>query len=468
MNNAHTLKILFRESFSFDDFEITHAKYADEVNLVRSMYSTLVEYDNNGQIIAGLAKEYSVKSDEIRFTLRDNAKDSSGAAITTAEVKNSLIKVIENNHSTHFDLSQHICTVDNCEYFTTISDDEFSIKYRGDAKFLLQALTNPEAAIIPKSGRNKETGKINYKVTSGAYYASNTTSGKIVLEANKHDHHYSDKIAQKIIFTYKGYNIASLADAYKLGEFDFLPPQYLAQHTKILKEFENESSVNIHKTLNLCLTYLSFSDHATANLPLQRRIKIAKKIRNKFLSAAKNDPSIKPAIGFFSVFGESTLTKEEEKSIEEQYDITTETDETGYGLTIGAATSEAQKAYTEYYRDILPDAKVTLYKENSTPDIELSIIDSGFSDNISLITYSLNSAIFNKIDKKDSWQANYLKQSPHKRIEMLKQQHVTELNRFHTIPISTMPYVSIIRNKWKTNFSPIFLSSPYWRIENEK
>ncbi|RYH07145.1 ABC transporter substrate-binding protein [Tropicimonas sp. IMCC6043] len=125
--------------------------------LVTNLYDRLVQYDAEDPTVLapGVATEWMADAEAktITFTLRDDAKFTSGNPVTGDDVVFSLARVIKLNLTPAFILAQLGWTPENVDEMVTADGNTVTIKYEGDFSpaFVLNVLASRPASIVDKA-----------------------------------------------------------------------------------------------------------------------------------------------------------------------------------------------------------------------------------------------------------------------------------------------------------------------------
>lgn len=471
--------ILFNKSFTLKTLEISHIEYSHEYNFVESLFSSLFEYDNNGNIIGGLAKSRKWIGSDLHIELRNDITTTLGQPITSNDIRNSLIRTIKSGATTHGYLTTYLKSKISPEEAIVAQEKNIIIlKLEVENDEVIKLLANPEWAIVPTQSLHHKEWSLDYSNTSGAYHIASETPDGYILKANKNHYRHSDKTPFQITLKYLGYDPKVIFKAIEDGEVDVIPTYYGVDSILTLEHFANKNGYNFHVTQNLLLDFIQFTKRGLAEIPLQRRIAIGKKIRENF-AQQRSVKEAKETLSFFSTMGDSILSNEDEKRIEDLYRSVDHSKETGQGIIIQTNFKELEDKQREKYGKALPDISVKavqlsdlLYNKNyvvnkDTPHLIIFNIDSGFSDDLSLISYSVSTGIFDIIGNSQQWYEKYLKLNKTARREELNKVHNQILTSAAIIPIQSLPYVAVFRSPWKMNYTTLSAGTPFWAIEHE-
>ena len=483
---SNELSILFHKGFSLENFDISRITVSDESSFVRSTFSTLVRYGENGQVVGDLAETFWWEGERLHFKIRDEAQTSNGNPITSNDVALTLIRSLEKNHSTHGSLWQFfdVGSIESIKEKLKIhSKKEISISTDRNAKLLLQTLSVPEMSIISFPADHGLTvthnDALDFSNTTGVYYVKSTHKSYIELWINKNHHLYSSKMAEVVKLVHIDQAKTSLLDALDEGIVDVKPTFYFHNVREILNHYGEDSKFNIHETFNIQLILLNFSDKKEMTLSIKRRKIISKIIKDDSLSRNSGNTEVLPAYQFFSIYGEGLLSDQEKTSLINEYKLIETKGESGEGVRLQAPNEYVAQHYRDRYRTILPKMKIQVItnkeisrlkdegKFGDIPDLYFSATDTGFSDNISLINYAVKSNVFSRqILDKDKWLTAYYKLSKEKQLDEIKKIHFEMLQSFLTVPLVSTPYIAIARKPWGFVMPRFHASTPFWMIQN--
>lgn len=100
------------------------------------------------------------------------------------------------------------------------------------------------------------------------------------------------------------------------------------------------------------------------------------------------------------------------------------------------------------------------------PDCFISGPDTGFMEDIGLISYSMYAGFFGmNRSEGNKWLANYMGILEKKeRLQKLKDLHLKSLKDAIIVPLVSAPYVALARKPWKIELSQIYANNPLWPI----
>ena len=245
-----------------DSLDPWQSAASDTDAIFHNVFEGLCLYDENGEIIPGLAESWDISEDGLTYTfhLRDDVTFHNGKAFTSADV------VYTYNNLAGMGGEKAVSSkFENVESFEAPDDYTFVIKLKEpSAGFLSLNII----AILPEGYEDQSTAPVG----TGPYkFVEYTPSQRVVLEKN--DEYYDEERAGKIdrvefyIMTDSAavvsalqsgtLDIASISadDAAVLeGQFDiYNSPQNMVQIFALNNEFEPFSKKEVRQAINYCI-----------------------------------------------------------------------------------------------------------------------------------------------------------------------------------------------------------------------
>lgn len=163
-----------------------------DMDLSYGLASTLVEWNADKQITAGIASRWEIVEDKVfRFTIRQTAKWSNGNAITAREVKSSFERSMRTYPE---DLRAVINLVESIK---TPNDRtiEFHLKTSAKNSNLLGKLVEPNFGVL-WSPNGKE---IDLSVGCGPFTLASSSKAELLLKKNIHWHRASAEMPEQVV-----------------------------------------------------------------------------------------------------------------------------------------------------------------------------------------------------------------------------------------------------------------------------
>ncbi len=478
------LRVAFPADFKAQHYEPTNISIDYEYIFLENIYSTLVEVDTKGTIVPGLAERIFWEDDELHFKLKTNIKTASGMPITIDDVVFSLKRLLILSGNTHGNFKDLVCSG---EELKSITQDCPGIKASGDTlilsspnrkSFLLPMLAAIDFAIIPQKSVNSETLAIeNYQETSGPYFVeADDGKGNIKLKLNQFHYHATDDIAQEIQlipFTSKipSESLKALVDR----RVDLLTTVDTARADEQIKFVNEQPEFTSHITQKIRSHLLVFTEKGFKSLSLEERRYIANHVRSAFQEIYGQSPGFEPRAEFFPSLGEGGLTKEQLIQMEKLNQLQGQKPNKKFKL--GLIRRGGIDPWANPINKNLPEAEC--YFENNAPDLKKNLTfdetpeafivstDTGFMEDISLISYSLNAGLLGLSKKeRDTWLADYMAtEDKALRLTKLKTLHFNALSQVWIAPLMASPYSATIRKPWKFNLSDLYANNQLWLIK---
>ncbi len=483
---SRTLRVAFPADYKVDHYEPTNISIDFEYILLENIFSPLVEMDVNGTIIPGVAEKVFWDGDELHLEIRKNLKTQSGAPINIEDVVFSLKRLLLLSGNTHGNFKDLVCSgvefksiEQDCPGIR-ISDQTLILKSLKRKSFLLPMLAAIDFAIIPKGSVNQKTLAIeNYKETSGPYYVeSDEDKGHVVLKLNKYHYHATTDIADTIILVpFSKRNSKESLNALINNEVDLLTTVDAARADEQISVAKEHPDFENHVTQKIRSHLLVFTQKGIESLSQPERRYIAQKVRLAFNDIYGSSPGFEPRTEFFPSLGEGGLNPEQEKLVadanKEAGIQPKKTIRLGLIRRGGIEPwSEPIKKYLSntdcYFEDNAPDLKKNL-NANDIPDAFIVSTDTGFMEDIGLISYSLNAGLLGLTkSERNEWLANYMAIDEKKdRLVKLKELHFNALITPWIVPLMASPYSATVRKPWKIKLSDLYANNQLWLIKTE-
>lgn len=479
------LKVAFPYSKSAKDYDPAKIYLAPEYIFLETIYSPLVELSNTGEVIPGVAKDFFWSGNELHLVIRDDLFTGSGKRIVAEDVEFSLKRLFVISKNTHGDLVDLICpdseitSIDQKCDGIKVDGNEVILKVERKTPFLVPMLASIDFAVIPTSSVDRDTLEIkDYSETSGPYFVSrDSSSGRIMLKANSNHYHFSSKIADEILLVPTSDEVGnSSIDKFKKGEVDVLTTIDHAEPYEVLKELSTLENIQIHRTLNIRTYTIGFTKKGRDFFSQSERVSIGVALKEALAPFFIEKPGFELTDQFFPPFGEGGLDAEQVTALREYYDKIDKI-KSGKNISLGTIRVGDASRYSKLLREKLPEIEVFeidqsesfLEKTNdSVPMIEFSGPDTGFLEDISLVSYSIAADyMWFKDEKSEKYWMNRYMNSEDKsdRLKMLKNLHFDTLLSGITIPVATAPYLAVTKKPIKLNLSKFYANCPLWRIE---
>jgi len=482
-----TLKVALNTSKPIQELDTKQITDSSDYSVLELMLSTLVEYNNQGEIVGGIAERFYWDENKLIFDFRE-AYFSSGQRITPLDAIASFKRLMILNTNSHGDLVNLLCSKHRPK---SIDDDCEGMKADGNrlilitdrpTQFLLPLLTSVEYGIIHQdSFVNPGLNIRSFENTSGAYRL-HKEADKFVLLANQQHWHYRNTIPQIVefvAFDYESTSPKSAQNLFQSGKVDFIPTasEFRLSNVESMRS-EGSKKFGVNTTNPMALAYAEFTGTGLA-LPAEVRRKIVACIRREVRKNAFNDHNGRVAtIQILPPSSEGNLSLEQTQKIEaELREYESSCDLSGVRIAVPeflvdfyetALNTKANKLNIVSFPDV---ARFGNRIDSDVPELTVAGVDVTAIEDINFISYSVKNGIL--VPPGGQTPAEWLRiyfDTQEKAARMAMLQKI----QFHTIwedpkiiPISIRPFVSVIDSRWKTNFSKLFPNDPFWKIELE-
>jgi len=482
------LRIAFPSSSSATSYDPTHIRWDWQYVFLENIYSSLVEIDPEGQLRSGAAQRFEWDGDVARFVMRPELKTADGDPITAKDAAASLKRLIILSQNSHGDLKQMLCPRAK---LTSLSDPCPGIAVDGNTLILKPAgksaanarsmlfpmLTTIDFAVIPTKAIDPKTLAIrDYRNTSGPYFvAQDSPDGHVVWHANPSHYHYRADMPQTIelVPADKDKKPDSIAK-FLHGDVDFLLTVDRTPVDEVISFAQGRKDCNLHQTMDITVYFAQFTQKGRRLSPA-KRLSLGQALRHVFAKEYFKRPGYKPAQQFFPSFSDGGLDSDQTKRLETLISSAKPIRDPG-DITIRLTTGLPDKpAIEELIREELPSAKTEEgaasyftpnIPVNKLPDLQIVATDSGFSEDIGLLSYSLTADRFGLgAAAGKRWLADYMA-TPAKpdRLRKLREIHFRALAEPFLIPLMTSPYAAVARKPWVIELPKLYANNPFWMV----
>lgn len=485
IQDVHSLlRVAFPLDRAVTEYEPTNISIASEYIFLENVFSPLVEMSESGAITPGVAETIHWENDKLILTIRKDLKTRSGRNVTAEDVLFSLKRLLVLTGNTHGNFKELVCdgidlkSVDQDCPGLRLENDSIILDAGKRKTFLLPMLAAIDFAVIPRKSVNPETLKIeDYSETSGPYYVINDYgSGRIELKANPYHYHYSQKIAQQIdLIPFSAKTGGNSLEALKNNEVDLVTTVDVKKADAQIPFAQSNDDFSNHLTQKIRLHLLVFTEKGIKTLTKDERIFISKKVRNAFSKIYGQSLGFESRTEFFPSLGEGGLPKAQKNLVEAFNNLTGISPKKKFKL--GLMRRGGIEPWSIPIREYIPEAET--YFEDNVPDLKKNLsyvdypeafivsTDTGFMEDISLISYSLNAG-FLGLSKPDrlKWISDYMA-TPDKNIRLnkLKELHFKALTDPWIAPLVASPYAATVRKPWKIKLSDLYANNPLWLIQ---
>ena len=483
-----TLKVAFPYDVGVESYEPTRIHYSVEYVFLEGIYSPLVELSNEqGVLVSSVAKEFFWKGNELHFVIRDDLYTIDGHKIGVDDVITSLKRLLILSKNTHGDFRNLVCPDIQLE---TMDQDCPRIKRKSNTlildlveprDFVIPMLAAIDFAIIPRSSIDPKTLKIvDYRNTTGPYYVERDEGqGNIVLKANPAHFRYNSKIPQKLVLVpTRGMGKGKVIELYKNGGLDHITTVG-GLSVNDLKRVGLKDN-NFYESIYIKTELAHITEKGKKHLSLERRLAFAKSLQKAFHEHYKDREDYRIIQQFFAASkGGQGLSSKMGDLLNEAFNKVP-LDYSGEGIFLGIFKSKggALEEYESLARKYMPELRIeqakvipafTKLTDEDTPDYRLTSTDSGFLEDIGLLSYMVNAGNFGLSPKEGKvWLKDYMNTRKKKeRLRKIDQMHLKSMTEGWMIPLIATPYVAVIKKPWKMHFSSLFANNPFWKIRRD-
>ena len=450
---------------------------AQQSNILRSIYATLLYFDNSGKLRAGAAERYDIKDRTIHFLIRKDIKTIDGSIITSKDVYLSFKRLLILNSNTHGRLADFLdCKVtpkkisDDCAGLS-YDDNEvaLTLKSANAITFFLPMLANPDYSILPISSvdYNGTLKILNYRNTSGAYYIASSTKEKTTFKVNPG--HYLLSAQNPFVVEFINDVSSERIQRLEAGEFDAIP-SFAFLSKRHISQIKDLSLFNVHKSLPIQLYYLRYTKKGFNSLSATERIGFAQAFKRSFIEEFGDSLGFENTIEYFTVVGEGSLNDTQlSQVISLNESSTAPTREVKIDLFNLSEEAGKRISGRIKYAKYISTLKLSDKETEKIIDTHTLSTDAGGIDNLSLLAYMQSTGNFNMTqDNFEKWMRDYIETAdPNSRLEKFRELHFRLLKTAKVVPIAIGSYYAIARKPWRFEASQASAGTPLWTLKHE-
>ena len=482
--HSKTLRVAFPVARKSLSYEPTNIHLAHEYIFLENVFSTLIEMDAKGVLQPGIAEKAEWINNELKLTIRSDLKTASGKLITADDVMFSLKRLLVLTGNTHGNFKDLVCptvelkSIDDTCPGLRMDGNSIYLSVGEKKPFLIPMLSAIDFAVIPRSSCDPKTLAIsNLKETSGPYFvSSDDENGNIELTMNPNHYHAADNIPQRVKLvpmdqTKEDSSVRSLLD----NKVDLLTTIDTAKSDQLIPIADKDQSYSLHTTLKIRTVALIFTDRGMNELSIEERRFISEKVKSTFTKIYENSAGYENRNEFFPNFSDGGLSDEQQAKINSLNNK--EKFEPKIPLKIGLMKRGSFEVWADRIKKSLKNVECVLQK--SPPDLIKDLkpedvphafvlsTDTGFKEDISLISYSLNAGFLGlKKNERAAWLTDYMGTDDRTlRMTKLKKLHFEALKNVLIVPMLASPYAAIVRKPWKPELSELFANNQLWLIK---
>lgn len=471
-------------SSTIEKLDPTSIHWATDYSILELLLSTLVEYNNKGEIIGGLAERFYWNENELIFEFRKTSF-SSGTLVTPKDAIATFKRLMILNTNLHGELADFLCMTERPKTLNDACDamradgNRLILRAKMQSPFLVTMLTSLDYGILSEKAIDPKSLKIlSFEDTSGPY-RQKKMNGKSYLTANESHWHYHPKMPQTVELVPHDHDDNSPNTAEKLfirREVDFIPT---ASEIR-LKNIENirklsEKEFSVHQTSPMCFALAKYTLPGLA-LPIDTRRHIYACIIRAVRKYVANEPSCRVAtLQVLPPDADGSLSEDQLKGINSEL---TRYDAPCNALGIRIAVPQF---LLETYKQLL-ESEVNNFTligypdvenfggrtDKDTPELTITGVDFTSFEHISSISFAVKNGILIPPDNQTAadWLKHYFSvPEKNKRMTLLQKiNYYTVWEEPRVIPITYRPFFSVIDSEWTTDFSKFYPNDPYWKI----
>jgi len=465
---------------SVEELDPAKIEVLGQALLIDNLYSHILEYDDSGNIQAGIAKTFYWEKDNLIVEFSNKAQTISGHFINAEDAAVSIRRVLRLGASTHSNLGYLICgKVENFDPFqdcegVRVQDGRLVLRVKSESlkPFLIQSLASDDFVIVPRGSIDRQSLKIiDYKNTSGPYYIEKAEENTWTLLRNEM-HYQLRKSSPKEIILVDSKDASAAFELIINDKVDLIPTWGNVGDAHFAREKRDPSDLIVSKTMDIKLYYLQYSPEALQKFSIEERVYVANKIREQMRAKYPLPLYSTETNQFFLDQSNGNLTVEQRSNVNALMARKNWVDRLNKKVSF---YFYKQLSYFNVFREIseLKMMEVDFFPFQQKPedryDLFLATTDTSFDENLSLLNYNFTQGTFGLTKEEGNiWMEKYMAlEDKGERAKMLQELHYNALINGVIFPLFKAPYTSLGRNGYKLPLSPLYASSHFWKIERE-
>lgn len=482
------LRVSFPISIDLERLDPVHIRLAPEYIFLENVFSPLVEFDQKGKLVSGIASEFGWSGNRLVFKIRGGVRTHSGHEISADDAAYSLKRLLILASATHGDLKSLICqdavlsTPDSPCDDILVEGNQLILIPKKKESFLLPLLASIDFAVIPRPSIDPKTLKIiDFKNTSGPYFVEALSSDGGALLKKNESHYHAEPGCADTIRLIKTDSAEQSEALIRSGGVDHLTTMDHLEMSEVLSLGKELSrTLNLHVTMNIRSLVGTFTERGLDTFDLAKRQEIADGVRSVILTLISGREGYETPLQIFPVFGEAGITDSKLlEDLQRQFGSgAAQTGLTVHGpIKIRILRLQLGKSLVDGLRRVFPEAEiedgtVPVYDPNiksidEQPHIFISGPDMGYTEDFSLISYYMAAGYFGFSEQqKKQWLADYRDlDSKIERLEKLRTLHFQTMRTVTTFPIAVFPYAAVAVKPWILSLPSIFADNQLWLLK---
>ncbi|MBX3023095.1 MAG: hypothetical protein KF799_15575 [Bdellovibrionales bacterium] len=464
-------------SQSLDPVNIANVQ---EYELVRNLYGRLIEYNTQGELMAGIPQSFNWEGKRLIFHFAQKVRTIGGNVVGAEDAARSLKRAIMFRRTGHGDLRNFLCPEFQLK---SLEDKCPGIEVQGERLILtpihesmrphlLAVLESADFSIIPLESLNpnpREPTLLNHRNTSGPYYVdSDKDSGAWQLKANPNHYLYNQEMPSTIELV--PVSTMDTAEMLEKGIVDIIPTSVYFSGSSAVRILNQRTHYNVHESMPIRVLMACFTPRAINEFSVQQRFfagaTLAKFMNTDFFSL----PGRSVTIEFFQGLSDGSLNDGQKMEIK-QLRASQVRPAFTKPITIGATgpTYDLLVTFLKDYPEISAvktPISAYLMPMNERPDIYVVSSDAAWTESVSLLGHNFEVGIFQLPDVDgDRWIKAYAATEDRaERISKLQDLHYNLLKSAVIYPTFVSPYYAVANHKWRLPFSTFSAGTELWKI----
>lgn len=476
------LKVPFIKSGPVSGYDTIKITYAGDVSFLENVFSPLVEYSADAELVSGVASKFEWAGPEARFHFLRDLRAADGQLIDAYDAEFTFKRIFSARDGKYAFLAEMLCgrrtlakAGDSCPGLEVRNGGALlAMKFSEKKTFLFPMLASAYFGIVPRRSVNPATLELkDYRNTSGPYYvAAERPDGTVELRANKAHYRYSTAMPQKVsLVPLKEFGNEHILGQLASGKADYLLYDVVRYPDAKISFAAKNGGFRLHQTYPMRGVFAIFTRRGMRRLTLQERLFIGQRLRESF---RRLHPGYEVPDQIFTM--EGGLSLEQRGRLKSMMAEVPASGTVGkkvvawrlfnYFFEEQAEIKKWLPGVTSFGSSRLPGPASSGEGALPEPDFYIAGSDIALQEDVGLLSYFLELEFFDlEKGEKADWLKRYISAPDKKtRMEMLRELQYRTLVRGAVVPLSIHPYAALVSADWDFKLPKNNTSNPAWRL----
>lgn len=452
------LKVAVLLEENITDYQTSNVNSATKYTFLEHLYSPIIEHNEKGLLESQFVENIEWYNKTLMLKIKKDIKYSDGSNLNCDVIHDSFQNALKMGALVHSDIGLFLL---DGEKSIRCKDGFLTFELNKKTDLFLSTLTTIDLAIVPSSKIDKKGLIKDYSVTTGPYYVKAFAKNEVTLLKNQHyqtNREYPEKLIL-INSESSEHTISMLLN----NKVDFTTTDDFLNDNERHKILEQNTKLKVHKTLPVKLRLLSLTKVG--------REKFSKEELN-FLSIKFQD-AFEFGIKAHQFFPELAFGSIDKNKLEKVYKLKREKQKEPSVKIKIAMHPAIEKKYNRELSKLLDFIEIvdirTIYDfKNEIVDGYLMSVDTGYQENISMISYIFKTGFFGDISNSTQYRDKFIDmEKTEKRVKFVEQLHENALASSYFVPLYISPYSLVGKEDFTSPVEKTFSNTRFWTLEKK-